>query len=500
MIATRRGLAILAAVAVALLALSFVAGRGSHGPVDRSLLPGFDERKVSELVFERRDATSIRVVRTDAGWHWKNTGAAADPSTIDAALSALRGGVWHRKAPARTAGPARALVIVDGHTLGIANELPGTGQTWIVRGDDALLVDNWVATALAPEPLALRVRQPLACTNHVSAVTANETVRIEGSHLVEPRAMWLDERWLRSLADACAAVEIVALDGTRDERKGLKIVGDGQLAEVGTCDGGRVLVDTSSGHGCVEAARLRALADLLRDPAPDPRPLPIDPATLTLQDGTVLDVAAKRIGDTDADPDHVRELITALQTRGLATKPRPTTKPRATITAVDKTGAQVVLELFDRQIARRDEPAAIDIAPDAWATIARPASALRDATRWREDPTTISSLTLDNVTYKRGAVLGEWTREPAGTLEPALVDALVESVATLRAPTAPPPASIAHRLRITITPPAGAPITHAIDFAAPTEQGCAARVDSAPMQLPLAVCTAALALASASSR
>jgi hypothetical protein len=502
MIATTRGLAVLAAIAVALLVLSFARSRPS-GPIDRSVLPGFDAAKAGQLEFTRNGHT-VTIVRDGDQWRWSSPPGVADPATIDAVVTALRGGHWHRRARIEQAGPRRAAVTVDGTTLSIHNELPGTGQTWIVRGDDALLVDSWIASALMPEPLMLRTRHPLACASTVTAALPNSKVRIAAGRLIEPRELWLDERWLQLLADACSRVELVAFDGKRDSRVGVHVAARGAVREVGSCGRDRVLVDTDSGEGCIEAAALRAVADVLRDPQPDPRPLPIDPAKLTLQDGSILDVTAKRlaaldagkrVADVDADPERVRELISALMTRGTV-KPRPSARPTATITAVDRAGTEVVLEVFDRAIARHGEPVAIEIAADAWKIITRPSAALKDPVRWREDAANLTALTLDNITYKRGAVLGEWTREPAGKLDPTLVDALVESLATLRAPTAPPPAAVAHRLRITITPPAGAPITHAIELAAPTHDGCAARVDNAPVLLPLPLCTAAIALAS----
>jgi hypothetical protein len=316
-----------------------------------------------------------------------------------------------------------------------------------------------------------------------------------------PRGLWLDEEWLASLAEACAGVEIVALGPGRRTEPGLRVAAAGELTEIGTCEGGRILVDTSAGAGCVEQAalaRMRALVDhALREPddAIERRPLPFDPIALRLQDATRLELAGSpRIDLADADPARVRELVAALRAKGTVV-PRPKTRPRATIEATSRDGLRVTLELYDHVIARATEPSAIQIAPEAWATITRPSAALRDPTLWREDPTTISSLALDGVTYARGPVLGEWTRAPTGELDPALVDALVESLATLRAPAGAPPMSIAHRLAVTITPPAGPPITHAIELAAPGEAGCAARVDGAPVVLPLPVCTAALALA-----
>jgi hypothetical protein len=335
------------------------------------------------------------------------------------------------------------------------------------------------------------------------------SVRIAGNHLLQPRDMWLDEHALRALGDACAAIETLPIDGQRDNKPGLRVTvasaEPGELIQVGTCASGRVFVDSGIGPGCVDAAALRTLEDALRTLAAAPldaldlRPLPVDPDKLVLQDGTVLGLGnAPRLGDADADPERVRELVRALTTRGEAAVPRPAGKPSATITATDRAGTQVALELFDQGhlIARAGEPGAIRVRDAEWKVITRPAAALRDTVRWREDATTISAVTVDNVTYKRGAVLGEWTREPAGKVDAALVEALVETLATVRAPVGPAPTAIAHRLRVTITPPAGQPTTHTLELAAPSGQGCAGRVDGQPAMLPLPLCTAAVALAS----
>lgn len=512
MIATRRGLAILAGVAALLLAILLVAGPRDHGTLDRSLVPGVDPAKVSELELTR-GTWSAHVVRDGERWRVEQPPGTADPAAIDAIFTALRGGRWHRRAAASVAGPERARLRVDGTTLAVHAELPGAGQTWLVRGGEALLVDSWVATALAPEPLELRVRHPLDCAgaSTIVAHTADGVLRIEGTRMVEPRALWLDDRALSVLGEACAGVEIVALGGQRgDATPGLSIeAGATKLVEVGTCDGGRVLVETSSGSGCVEAAALAALRDALHamvassETVIDLRPLPIDPFELTLADGSVLELAgtprlAAGSDIIDADRDRVRELLAALGARGLSAEPRPRTAPTATIVATGRDRTEVRLELWDHAIGRAGEPAVIRIADPAWQVITRPAFALRDATRWREDATTISSVTLDGVTYTRGAALGEWIRDPAGSAaaDAALVDALVETLATVRAPAAAPPRHVAHRLSLTITPPAGAPMTHAIEVGAPTAGGCPGRVDGEPALLPLPLCTAAIALAS----
>lgn len=500
MIASGRGLAVLAAIAVALLVLVLVSGPRGTEPADRSLVPGFDADRVVELQFRHGDQRFV-VRRAGDEWRIPSSNAVADPAAVDAVFTALRGGRWHRRASRGVAGATRATLVVGGTTFDVGVELPGTGQTWLVRdGSEALLVDSWIAAALSRDELAMRERHPLDCASAsaITAVTAAGTLRIEGSRLVEPRPMWLDDGWLASLADACARVEIRSLAGKRTGTPGLRVVANGELMRVGTCtDRSQVYVETGVGAGCVAEADLDALTDALRDPVVDRHPLPIEPAMLVLADGRTLELTGSpHFAGGDADPDRVRELVAALRAPGNAVVARPTAKPAATLIARDRTGLEITLELWDHVIARAGEPSAIAIDPVAWTTITRPTSLLRDPTLWREDATTISAVTIDGVTYRRGAVLGEWTREPAGVIDAGLVDALVEALATVRAPAGPPPHVAGHRLTVTITPPAGSPVTHTLEVGAQAASGCAARVDGKPVVLPLPLCTAVLALAS----
>lgn len=508
MIASTRGLAILAGIAVLLLALVLIVGSRSPHPVDRALVPGFTGEQLTAVSW----SSGQQIKR--AGTRWiDNEGGVVEPAAVDAIATALRGGRWHRRTRAMTA-PARTVTIA-GTTLGLGRRLPGTDQVWLVRDGEELLVDSWVGSALFPEPIELRVRTPLDCASatSITATTDAGGVRVEGRRLVEPHPSWLDQRWLDSLSDACANLRFVALESGQRTRPGLHIVvtgaGSAELTEVGTCSQGRVLVDSTVGSGCVTADSVHALHDALNELIEtahepiDQRPLPFAPATITLADGTTLQVTGTpRVGANAADPDRVRELVAALTAPGEAVVERPRAKPAARIVAVEAAhgrgtpAAEVTLELVaDRVIARAGEAGAIRVHPRDWAVITRPTAALRDATRWHEDATTISSLSLDGVTYKRGAVLGEWTREPAGKLDTALVEALVETLTSVRAPADAPPASVAHHLKLTITPPAGPPTTHTIDFAPPTAIGCPGRVDNAPALVPLPLCTAALALA-----
>ncbi|HEY5946691.1 MAG TPA: hypothetical protein VIV40_14410, partial [Kofleriaceae bacterium] len=329
MIATTRGLIVLAALAAVLLVVVLVGGPRRSGPVDHSIAPGFDEKQVTAIDFGRGQPAADHVRRVGNDWRIDDH-TLADPAVIDAVFTALRGGRWHRRTNRSAIDKLRVehgrpSITVGRLTLEIGPHLAGTDQTWIFRGDDALLVDNWVANALVPDPLALRLRHPIDCASAkvITATTIDGAIRIEGTRLVEPRALWIDDRWMRWLTEACANLEIVSLDGHADGRKGLHIVGSGEVTEVGGCANGGVFVETSAGAGCMKVDALRNLYDALHEIVHtahgpiDLRPLPIEPAKLTLQDGSVVELSGRpRIGDSDADPDRVRELIGALSARG----------------------------------------------------------------------------------------------------------------------------------------------------------------------------------------
>jgi hypothetical protein len=519
-ISTTRGLLVLAVVAL-LLGIAVLVAPAHRTSTDRSLAPHVALEDVDTITVTHVGAPPVLLVRRSDGWHWKSDNVIAESSTVDAILSTLRGAHWHRRAAASVAQPVTAELRLDGSkplSLSRGRDVVGAAQTWIVRGNDALLVDSWVAAALFPAPLALRVAHPLANASQASGIIVGE-LHVVGTHLRAPKDLWLDPSVVARLVTALANIEIVALapdapgpagdhgevfemDGPQRERVTT-------VERIGVCDGGRVLVGATTGGGCVEGAAWQAVVDALAPirelaaEAPsmqamalaDRRPLPIEPAQITFGDGTVLSLASPpRIGDSDADRQRVEALVAALTAPG-TTVARPTGAPRTTITARDAAGTEVVLELFDKAIARRGEPVAIALEPGVLAVIARPPSALRDQVRWREDATTLSSMTVNGVTYTRGAVLGEWTRTPAGTVDAALVDALASALAIVRAPdeaaAGPWPLSI----RVTFTPPAGKPSTHELLLGAPAQDGCTARIDGAPVRASLELCTAAHVLA-----
>jgi len=478
-IASARGLVVLAALVVALLVIALV-DHPHAAAVDRALAPGLDLDRLDTL-----EIGSAHLRR--AGEHWQTEWGRADAAAVDAILSALRGARWHRRADKSVAGPPRATLRAGAATIAIGRALPGTAQTWLAIGDHAYLVDDWVATALAPAPLALVERHPLAAAASARELSfsGGPRLRLHGGQRVEPQALWLDPARVVALEEACAALEIVELaQAAPASGPAIRLAHPDAVVEVaGVCAGDRVRVIGTT-IGCVERAAwqrvVEAATALAGDPAPivDRRPLPIAPTTLAFG-GKPIDLRR------DVDAEAAAALLAALAAPAEVV-PRPPGKPASTIVA-----DTITLELYAGVLARAGEPVALRPSREAWAIIARGAAALRDPTRWREDPLTITSITLDLITYTRGAVIGEWQRKPAGKIDGALVDALVESVASLRAPTGPAPASIAHRISFTVTPPAGKPATHAIELAT----GCAGRADHEPVALPLALCTAAAALA-----
>ncbi len=112
---------------------------------------------------------------------------------------------------------------------------------------------------------------------------------------------------------------------------------------------------------------------------------------------------------------------------------------------------------------RRLPPFALQPTPEAWLRITSTRLDVRGRVTWLEDPSTISALVVDGVTYRRGAVMHEWMHEPQGKA-PAAVDALVELLAQPTEINQTSPAfAPAHRLDITVTPPGGAPYHHAFE-------------------------------------
>jgi hypothetical protein len=466
-IASLRGIVVLAIVAAILAVFVVVFGPARPAVIDRSIWSGGEP---TELTITHVGEPPIVLVKRGTEWRWREPDIRADAATVDGILTALRA-KWHRSGTAN--GKRHGSLRIGATTIEIGEPLAGTEQTWIIRDGRAFLVDNWVARALVPPRLALRVRRPFANIAGAHVIEVPGVARLEGTHRTAPTSLWLDPAVVQRFDEAAEAIEIVALGGTPDA-PGLRIVVDGrEVSRVGNCNGGRVLIKTPDGDGCVDAAAWRALETAAHAlDAPDKRPIPFTPSKITFGDGSILDVKSH-----DLDRDRERELLTALQTPG-ELAPRSGT-PTGTL---DADG--VTLELYKDGVAREGEP--VMIRTPLIDIIRRPSAAYRDTTRWREDAMTIQSITIDGKTFTRGAVIGEWT----GATQPGLVEALAGTLATVRAPAADKAPAAKHHIAVTFAPPTGSPTTHTIEIG----ERCMGRIDGAPAVVPADLCTAASTL------
>ncbi len=541
MIASWRGLAVAAAIAAVLAVIVIIDTLRAGGPVavDHALLPGFDPVRATELIWERAGQPAIRAVRAGERWELRAPGAIpADGGAIGDVLAALRGAHWHRRGDATP--PHTTLTVIAGgerHVLGIAAPIAGTEQSWIVCDGQGEVVDGWVARALDRDRLSLQVRRPLADAAGARTIAVTGTVpvslatrpgaaggagdvagggrvdlRIEGvpRRQVRPEPLLLAPELAAALERALRDVVIIRIriaDGPLPGRGlAIEVAGPGPAVTVelgGACPGAPALVAVSgtAGDGCVEQAAAdavkAAVAALDRPPGAivERRPVPFEPARVVLPDGGVLATSPPRVGDAAADDTRVAELLGALAAPAEVV-PRPTAPPIAHLTATDRAGAAIALDLFaDRVLARPGEPVALRTAPGLWNLLIRPSRELRDLTLWVEEPTMITAVVVDGVRYQRGPVIGAWDRQPAGPVDAARVEALIAQLATPRAiGLAAGPLAAAHRVTLEVTPPVGAPIRHALELGAPRGSGCPAHTGSDTVVLPAVICSELAAL------
>lgn len=515
MISTRLGVAIATAIAVVLAVLVVLTGGGSGAAVDRTLVPGFASDEVVALAW-RGEAGAVRVVRdptSTTGWTIDPRGA-AHGGRIEDAFAALRGAKWQRRragAPPGGAAPVATLtverragepLVVVVHRAPDADE-----QRWLSIGDRALLVDAWIARALAPAPVALRVGEPLAGAPSASELRVpigDRRFALRGTprRIVEPFPLWLDPTIAHQLERALSALSVVALPDGAVAPGGAAITVDQLAATVGgPCPGHPELlaIDGTYGPGCIEprawdAARA-AIDALARPPAQivERRPVPIDPARIQLADRGVLDLTAgARIGDREADPARAAELVLALAAPAEPVA-LPTSPPIGALEVTDRGGQAIAIDLYaggdaGGVVARRGEPVALKIGQGAWALLTRPSSELADPTPWREEPTTISQLELGGTRYTRGEVLGEWTRSGPGRDDPAAVDQLARLLAQPHATRRPRAVAARRTITVHVAPVGGAAQVHTVALGAPDAAGCPAVIDGAPLELDAQVC------------
>lgn len=519
MTATVRGLVIACAIAALLVALAIATGGRDAAPADRALVPGFAPDAVAALAWEREGAPPVRISRDPAsptGWSWAEPRGAADARAVGDALAALRGGRWHRRGPASAPGRPEVTLTASGAagalTVAVGAPLPGSDQRWLAIGARGYLVDAWLARALAPEPLALRVRRPLAGIADAEELGVSPggelgRVTLAGSprRITAPFPLLLDPAVAAAIERPLAELEVIELPRAPVAPRGQGIVADRlTVRDAGPCPGspGRWAIDGTAGPGCVgegawENAR-RAIWTLTQPAAQlvERRPAPLDPARVVLADGAVLELAGRaRIGDRDADPVAAIELLAAL---GAPAEPAelPPGEPLGALVVTDRGGRSITLELRAPGIVvRRGEPIGLRVGEGAWRRLVQPSAELLDPTPWREEPTTIVALELDGTTYTRGAVIGEWTRAGPGRDDPAAVEQLV---AALAAPAVRPRAragATPHVVTLHVRPPGGAPARRTIRIGAPRAGGCDASVGGAPLAAAPEVCARVRALA-----
>ncbi|MDB4959230.1 MAG: hypothetical protein JWO36_6799 [Myxococcales bacterium] len=531
MTASLRALLVLAALAGSLVLAVVIDGmRAPAPPPSRALLPGLDPEQVTELRWSRAHGPDSRVTREAAIWVAPRS--TVDQQTVAAVLSTLRAARWHRRDVKAIAGTTKAQLVVFAprkHVIEIAESLVGADQTWLViDGGDARLVDGWVARALDPSPLALRMRFPLAEAASADTILINGKLEIKGhprlldhtfpgrgSGFGPPPVIWLDPRFVDRLERALAELELVAeasASGDAAASPALAVTGtsivvdDVTLSEAGPCPEHPELVAVagSFGNGCVSAVSWNEIVAVVHalDGSPgaiaDRRMTADPPEWIMFQGGDRLELntmtvvrAGRRVA---ADPSRARELVAALLDEAeivgdTSVDDIESNKPTGHLTALSARGRNRIYWDAAGFVFRDHERLKFRPTTSDLKIYQRGVAAYVDDHLWTEDPTSITAIEIDHVTYRRGAVLGEWTRDPSGKIKAAALDALASALAAVRAPASEGDLAVAHEVTVTITPPVGAPSKHTLEIAA----GCAARVDGARVTLSRSVCAAVAA-------
>ncbi len=522
MIATLRGLAIAIAIALALGAALVLAGSRAPAIVDRTLVPALDPAQITGLEWQREGQVLVRVARNAGSDAWRITSpsvASAEPRAVDDVLATLRAARWQRQTTRSAAGQVSTRLVIEGptqRTIEIGQSVEGTEQSWLVAGDRAVLVDRWVARALDPGVLALHVRRPLERAATADRIALPE-VTLEG----HPRRMVARDRSFvvtaasaLAVEEAAAAIEISELP-TSPTTPGAVPVGSIELRHDGMtahytpgCNGRPDMVHllTPSGAGCVPQRAFHDLARAVNELAIEPRPAPIEATAIQLPDGTKLTLRGRpKLGDKpddrDADPGRVLELLAVLAAPAEVIENPSGFTATQTVQVTGATGT-IVLELAsDRRLRRAGETIALRLTRPAWDVLTRPARELEHVSLWVEDPRTINAVAIDGVTYTRGAVEGEWTVNPKRTVEPSVIGAAFEALAAPRAIRDPIELTqVAHRVKVTVVPPAGGSTQHALEVGSFKAAGCAARVDGKPVTLGRELCDAIRRLAPPATR
>lgn len=510
MIATRRGLVVLALIAGALVVALVIDLATLDRPADRTLVPGFDDASAVRLGWTAHPVGPYLTLERAKGAPWRRTAptpGAVEQSPVQSLLATLRGARWHRseERDAREDGVHLAIDHAAGRTeLWIGRPTEGSDQAWIRIGERSYLVDAWVTRALLPSPLDLAIRTPLAGIPTVPEYTV-DGVRIEGSPRRITRttpptwSLVLDPAYVAELERGLAELAIEELPpAPMGHGEVLTIEMAGTRVSLGGPCQQRVYLAASTGDGCVSRASSDAVRSLVEELHGPPAaivarmPVPVGVQEITFVDGKKLDLRKRaRVDGADANVEAVIALMTVLRSPVDAADvvAAPTTKPTHTL-AIGTQNDDIELELHPGNLVHRTgEPVALRLAPEAFALLLRGAAAYKDRTPWREDPTTIDEITIDATTWKRGAVLGEWIRTPAGPSDAASIDALVRALAEPRViGVAPATVARGRRIRLVVRPPVGGETSHTLALGSPTAAGCPAKIDTTTLLLPVEIC------------
>lgn len=490
MIASRLGVIILAALAVALAIVHLAIGSGAavenHAPfADLVAAPP------TALAWDRTGAPAIALARNGDAWTMTAPSPGPiDPAAIDDVLSALRGAREQRTAD-HAPGPASLTLRVGTDVLAIGPDVPDVGG-WITRRGRAYLVDSWVVHALDRDALSLRVRAPFAAALDGLARIEVRGDKVDTVLIGRFLALSTPAGPIRLRADVATAVvdhlaavhverlPTAPLAQTASVRISLRGNADADLDVRGPCPDDPDLVaiaGAASGNACVAAEPLIALDAAVQAIAAqpianaDPHLITSVPHAMKLLSGVELrwrGASASIDGGAGADDDAVERIVAAVsaETTPVAL---PSSPPKVTGTfeidssPYDLLGADLVVE--------RGAGYAHRVGPDVIAALRLPDGELRDRLVWLTEPASLTALeVIDHGKDRAIATDDPWAKT------------LAEAVRELRVVRFASPPSPAVRRTIKLSyarPQANAePEVHTIELGPRTKDGCFARIPS----------------------
>ena len=516
MIASARGLAVLAALVVALGVVHLVAGRPSQPP-SRAPFADLDPAVVAEVRWERAGAPAVTVIREQAGWAMTAPSPGpADAAVVTELLDMLRAARWQRRA-ATAPGPAHAtvtLVRAGGSPLALAigPVVPGTGA-WVSDGRAAYLLEAWLVELLVRgfDPLAVRRRavvtaapaQVTAFEHHAAPL---ELVLVGTPLAIANRGeLRLDPDVAANLLGQVAALRVESLVDPAlvppAPDASMRIAAETAIETLevrGECPGrpAETWIGGSAGEVCVDNDALAlvyaraALIARFPERHADRRPVAGPITEATLASGAIVRWrgAAPEVQDAagaihPADDEAVARVVAAL-TGPAEVVVLPAARPPAAgaITVTTATGAERLELLRGGILARATGTAGHRLAPDAVAALRLPVDALRDRTLWRTEPSLLTGFAVaDRAPYAIG-LDDPWAREVADALAAPRVVRFLPA----------PPSAITRTFELTYAPPptaGAAPEVHRLGVGARLADGCAAVADGTPVVLHPDLCT-----------